>query len=1174
MNLLRLLALAALFAFGADATVTAAPAKAREGRLELAPIDGARLLAEDRDVAARPGPLRYALGREVAIDAGAGEGRWQALADGRLQWELDVVAPGARSLSFGFERYRLPPGAELWLHDLRGGEALGPLDERYNHASGEFWTPLVATDAVRLVLTLPAERREFLQLALGTVQQGYRQILDRGGSKTHDTRAGACNVDVACPEGNAWREPIRSVAAITFTDPGTRHGLTCSGQFVRSTASALEPLFLTANHCGISANNAGSVVAYLNFENSTCRVRGTPANGSNGDGVLTSFVSGASLLAQSGPASFGTIVGSDFLLLRFHQLPPASANVWFSGWDRRDLAPASGVGIHHPEGDEKRISFDHQPQRITFYQSDASHPDGTHLRVGNWELGTTESASSGSGLWNPERRLVGLLSGGDAACLGTGPDDNDQPDWYGRLAHAWDAGSTANRRLRDWLDPVGSGASTLDGRALVELQVTLSSPAFTTPALAGDSIAITASASGGSGGYSYAWDTDGDGVFERSTAGNRIEVRFARRTATQVTVRVTDGAGVVGFASRALDVRGPRIEASAASAPVQVCGNNDGVIDPGEHWRLPVRLANTGDAAFTGGNALFAAHSNRTLPLPLDDLDDGRTEQAIALGGSGLLLYGVRHGQAVISTNGYVSFSPQESGRDWANECSGPFQLGARGPQLRPLHDDLVVGTSPGDGLRYRHFPACPRLPEVDAASPQGCHVFQWTGMERFDDNGRFEFQAIVYERSGQIVYQYRLADPLAGGGATIGIIDASGGTRLNVSCNAANSAPANSAVCIYPPGTAPASAPIGPDAFGHRAARSGQGSCRYEFLDIAAGTDVGAPLQLPAAVPAVGQLAPGASTVVDVPFLVERDAACGALLGIDHVASVDSRAHWFQLADVLGGRVGSSCRVVTHCGLPTIGPLPLQQRSGLYFDPARDANGLNNVLVRVDNTRTVFGGLWYTGERNHTPSWYEVNGELFAGAGETALVRYRNSAAPGGFAPVGTSAGRAWVGYTGRGLILAWAIDGLGAGAEHMARLDAPFAQPNHTSAWYHPPQSGWGLAIESLELGGGQQLEYVAGYLYDAAGAPRWIAGSRDSVAGGTYAMLGYRPQCPACPRYADVQTATSPAGTLRIDYTGSTSARLSTQLTLPVAWPGSWVRTDLPIQPIVTPSGAPGQ
>src|SRR5262249_44301497 len=151
-----------------------------------------------------------------------------------------------------------------------------------------------------------------------------------------------------------------------------------------------------------------------------------------------------------------------------------------------------------------------------------------------------------------------------------------------------------------------------------------------------------------------------------------------------------------------------------------------------------------------------------------------------------------------------------------------------------------------GAGLRYRYFASCPRPAESDAAA-QGCHVFQWSHMQRYGQDGPvgdFEFQAVAYERSGQIVYQYRTASPDAGAGATIGITSASGRDPLNVACNISNAAPAQSAVCIYEPDALP----------------TGDNGLRLE--------------QAAVSVPA---LAPGAQATIDLPFALAPDAQCGA---------------------------------------------------------------------------------------------------------------------------------------------------------------------------------------------------------------------------------------------------------------------------------------------------------
>jgi hypothetical protein len=108
------------------------------------------------------------------------------------------------------------------------------------------------------------------------------------------------------------------------------------------------------------------------------------------------------------------------------------------------------VAIHHPSTDEKRISFEYDPTTTTSYLGDNSPGDGTHVRVEDWDLGTTEPGSSGSPLFDQNHRVIGQLHGGYAAC------GNDLEDWYGKFNISW------NNGLGQHLDPINSGATVVD----------------------------------------------------------------------------------------------------------------------------------------------------------------------------------------------------------------------------------------------------------------------------------------------------------------------------------------------------------------------------------------------------------------------------------------------------------------------------------------------------------------------------------------------------------------------------------------------------------------------------------------------------------------------------------------------------------------------------------------
>ena len=117
---------------------------------------------------------------------------------------------------------------------------------------------------------------------------------------------------------------------------------------VNNTAQDSRNFFMTA--CGISAGNAASLVVYWNYENSWCRTPGSPESGGPGDGSLSEFQTGSFFRAGYG--------SSDFTLVLLDDDPDPDWQVGFAGWDRGPGDALSAVAIHHPNTDEKRISFE------------------------------------------------------------------------------------------------------------------------------------------------------------------------------------------------------------------------------------------------------------------------------------------------------------------------------------------------------------------------------------------------------------------------------------------------------------------------------------------------------------------------------------------------------------------------------------------------------------------------------------------------------------------------------------------------------------------------------------------------------------------------------------------------------------------------------------------------
>ncbi len=412
--------------------------KAMGGELRLGTLDRALIEREDQAREQLGRAPRHAIPHRGQYNT-TQVGQWTQRADGSRIWTLQVSAVDADHIGLGFRRFELPEGAYLRLLDAEGRPAMRDFTADDNATHGELWTPIVLGNRLSVELSLPANSK--FELELSQINQGYR-----GFRAQRALKSGSCNVDVACPQGADWKEQIDSVAVIGMAPFGTF----CTGFAVNNAEHDGRPYFMTAHHCEIRQQDAAGLIAYWNYQHASCRTPGSGASGQSGNGQLNQFNTGAYFRS-----SFS---GSDFTLVEFDQPIDPSYNVYLAGWDRRNIAPPAAIAVHHPNTDEKRISFEDQPTTITNYLGSASNANGSHIRVADWDLGTTEGGSSGSPLFSPEGLVVGQLHGGYAAC------GNNLADWYGRFARSWTGGNSSATRLSDWLDPQGRLPDTLPGR--------------------------------------------------------------------------------------------------------------------------------------------------------------------------------------------------------------------------------------------------------------------------------------------------------------------------------------------------------------------------------------------------------------------------------------------------------------------------------------------------------------------------------------------------------------------------------------------------------------------------------------------------------------------------------------------------------------------------------------
>jgi hypothetical protein len=384
----------------------------------MPPIDADALLAEDAANEGLTVPFRFGWGHEVQLGLEEA-GLWEELPDGSRLWRLRVQSPGAWSINLVFDRYALPEGAKLWVHD-DAGRVLGAFTSSLNQPHGMFATEPLPGDALTLEYVEPASA-PVGSLRVKQVVHAYRDILGQGAKRGGSSKAGVCNINVNCPLGSSWQVQKRSSARLIMG------GNLCSGALINNTAEDSRQFFLTADHC--YTGDPATWVFQFNYESLTC----------SGNTGLPQTVTGSVLRSRAQTAQ------SDHCLVEITQFIPTSYKVHYSGWSRSTKPATVSTGMHHPGGAIKKICQDTDPLTLATFQS------APCWKVGNWEQGVTEGGSSGSPLYDQNRRIVGQLYGGQASC------SLPVNDYYGRFDVSWNEGLSA------YLDPIGSSRMTLDG---------------------------------------------------------------------------------------------------------------------------------------------------------------------------------------------------------------------------------------------------------------------------------------------------------------------------------------------------------------------------------------------------------------------------------------------------------------------------------------------------------------------------------------------------------------------------------------------------------------------------------------------------------------------------------------------------------------------------------------
>lgn len=390
------------------------------------PPDVGALAAEDEQnrLDNVPGPLRY--GTPVSAPFVFEDlASWELTEDGELLvGRVRIDAPGAYSLGVEFAEYQLPAAGKLFVYGPDMTTVLGAYTAEERISTGEFVVEPLPGDALILEYQQPAQDSWRLHMTVSGVIYDYRDVfkLERE-LETHSGSgyAGACDLGVNCPEGDAFPLHKRAVVRTLFG------GGLCSASLINNTQNDGTRFLLSANHCG----QGSSTVMRFNYQQAGCLTGSTGTNQS---------LSGLTVLASD--------VDSDGRLMRITNAIPVAYNAYFPGWSRSTTNLTFGMCMHHPGGAPKQIAIDANGGGKITANFQGIGP------VKCWDMvfqdGGTAGGSSGSPLYDENGRVRGVLTGGPGGSCNIG--------YYGRLFNFWN-----DVNLSPWLDPTSSGVQFIEG---------------------------------------------------------------------------------------------------------------------------------------------------------------------------------------------------------------------------------------------------------------------------------------------------------------------------------------------------------------------------------------------------------------------------------------------------------------------------------------------------------------------------------------------------------------------------------------------------------------------------------------------------------------------------------------------------------------------------------------
>lgn len=426
----------------ASIALTAAPFAATNG--QVTPTDESAILWTDLgetevpDMPTKASRDAFATRRVTMISPAATRGGyWATMSDGTEVWTAGIRSDGATSMSLEIEARHMPEGSEL---SVWGADGQTKVVDTTAGAS-----PIVEGEWIAIQYTGPAKSKPDFEITAAYC--GFRRIGEAWpeGQEAKNKAIGQgssqeCEANARCNE-RAYKLG-RAVCRLIINNQNLG-----TGTLVNNTAGDRSPLVLTSAHV-VASNKLRSCTALFGFTEPFCDADGYYSRG-------TDQIDGAELVAFD--------AATDMAVLKLKRSPTLASSPYWAGWEREDDTAEGLICVHHPHGDTQKASEASTATARTTYETTDKNATGGSFRtkafwnIDQWTTGATEGGSSGSALVNASGHVIGALSGGMATCKM--PED----DWFWMLDAAWNESSDGYATLGATLDPLGSGAASLEG---------------------------------------------------------------------------------------------------------------------------------------------------------------------------------------------------------------------------------------------------------------------------------------------------------------------------------------------------------------------------------------------------------------------------------------------------------------------------------------------------------------------------------------------------------------------------------------------------------------------------------------------------------------------------------------------------------------------------------------